>query len=57
LQQSLLEAIRGAADVINAEDDEEAEKLASTRPASAAKTHSAGSNKSASSPKAGSGKA
>ena len=46
--QSLLEAIRGAADVINAEDDEEAEKLAATRPASAAKS---GSSKSASSPK------
>eukprot|EP00286_Rhodomonas_abbreviata_P019286 CAMPEP_0181293682 /NCGR_PEP_ID=MMETSP1101-20121128/3193_1 /TAXON_ID=46948 /ORGANISM="Rhodomonas abbreviata, Strain Caron Lab Isolate" /LENGTH=359 /DNA_ID=CAMNT_0023398281 /DNA_START=196 /DNA_END=1272 /DNA_ORIENTATION=+ len=33
--KNLLDAIRGAADVINAEDDDEAAKLASTRPASA----------------------
>ena len=38
--KSLMEAIRGAADVINAEDDEEAAKLAAARPASATKSDS-----------------
>ena len=38
--RSLLDAIRGAADVINAEDDEEASRLAAVRPASSTNSDS-----------------